>query len=73
MAARVPIIVEITAARSVICNVVENADMMFSLLKQFLYQSSVNPPHLTDELELLKESTISTIIGRYKNKNISAM
>ena len=31
MAARVPIIVEITAASSVICSVVENADIIRSL------------------------------------------
>ncbi len=35
------------------------------------YQRKVNPPHTTLALESLKDSTISTIIGRYKNKKIT--
>ena len=35
------------------------------------YTQLVKPPHLTLDLELLKESTINTTIGRYRNKKIS--
>jgi hypothetical protein len=70
-AASVPISVDRTAARSVISRVVANADMIFWLLKQFMYQSSVKPPHVTRDLELLKERTISTTMGRYRNRKIN--
>ena len=30
------------------------------------------PPHTTRDFELLKESTMSTRIGRYKNKKMTA-
>lgn len=36
-----------------------------------MYQSSVKPPHLTLDLELLKEEYYNTRIGRYRNKKIS--
>ena len=72
IAASVPSSVEIIAAASVIWIVVTKAFVIVSFLKHSAYHFKVNPPHTTRDLELLKDRTINTKIGRYKNKNISA-
>lgn len=72
IAASVPMAVETMAAVSVTCRVVTNAFMMVSSVKQEAYHLSVKPPHTTRDFELLKESTMSTRIGRYKNKKMTA-
>ena len=41
-------------------------------VKQEAYHFKVNPPHTTLDLELLKERTTKTRIGRYKNKKMTA-
>ena len=73
IAARVPMTVEITAASRVICRVVAKAVMIVSLWKHLLYHSSVKPPQVTREVELLKLKKMRTAIGRYKNIKISAI
>ena len=72
MAASVPISVESTAAQSVICSVMISAFMIVLSVKQEAYHFKVNPPHTTLDLELLKERTTKTKIGRYKNKKMTA-
>ena len=72
MAASVPISVESTAAQSVICSVMISAFMIVLSVKQEAYHFKVNPPHTTLDLELLKERTTKTRIGRYKNKKMTA-
>ena len=57
----------------VICRVVAKADMIVSLVKHSTYHFKVNPPHSTRVLESLKERMISTRIGKYKNRKISAI
>lgn len=64
MAAHVPMIVEIIADKRVISIVVAKAFIILSFWKQFLYQSKVNPPHVTLDFELLKDKTIKINIGR---------
>ena len=45
--------------------------LLYVCQKDVYKRQSVKPPHLTLDLELLKESTINTRIGRYRNKKIS--
>ena len=49
-----------------------NAFMIVLSVKQEAYHFKVNPPHTTLDLELLKERTTKTRIGRYKNKKMTA-
>ena len=72
IAASVPRTVDTMAAVKVICRVVVKAPMIVSSWKHSAYHFRVKPPQTTRDLELLKESTIRTRIGRYKNKNIIA-
>jgi hypothetical protein len=71
MEAAVPIIVAIKADKKAIIKVVYRASIISSFWNNFLYQSNVKPPHLLLDLEELKESTIKTRIGAYKNKMTS--
>ena len=71
MAANVPMTVAKTEAVSVIQSVVANASMIVSFFSISAYQWVVKPPQTTLDLESLKERTIKTRMGRYKNKKIA--
>jgi len=62
--------VAIRAEAREITMVVQKASIILGLETIFLYHFRVKPPQCTFDLELLKESTIKTAMGRYKNKNI---
>ena len=70
MAASVPMSVAKSEADSVNKIVVQNASIIMLLENNSRYQLNVNPPQITLDLELLKDNTINTKMGRYKNKKI---
>jgi len=63
MEAKVPITVAISAERSAMIRVLYKVLMIASSWKRDTYHFPVNPPHLARVLELLKDRTISVMIG----------
>ena len=66
----VPIIVEISAAKKAITNVLISDWIMASFSNNATYHFKVNPPHLALVLLALKERTIKVIIGAYRKIKI---
>jgi len=71
--ASVPMDVAITDAKVATIIVLYNDDIIDLSLKSCIYQSRVNPFHTPPNFDLLKEFITSTIIGKYKNKNIKTI
>lgn len=71
IAAAVPIMQEITAERTPTARVVVSADISAESPSISIYHLKENPPHVPLDFALLKEKTISTIMGIYKNINIA--
>ena len=71
IAATVPISVAISADKNAITSVFLKADIIVALLKSSEYQSSVNPPHLFLDFEVLKLKITKVAIGAYKNINMN--
>ena len=70
--ATTPITVAINADITANTSVVFNAFIIESFAKNCLYHLKVKPFHVPSILESLNDATISTIIGRYRNRIISA-
>ena len=64
MAAAVPMMVEITAARMETASVTHRASRIMEFWNSSLYQSRVKPDHTDRLLDALKENTMSTKMGR---------
>ena len=64
MAAAVPMMVEITAARMETASVTHRASRIMEFWNNSLYQSRVKPDHTDRLLDALKENTMSTKMGR---------
>ena len=63
MAAAVPMMVEITAARMETASVTHRASRIMEFWNNSLYQSRVKPDHTDRLLDALKENTMSTKMG----------
>ena len=72
MAAMVPNTVDAAADTTAITRVLRRASIISRSSKSFLYQRREKPPHTTRLAvsEPLKENTISTKMGAYKNRKI---
>ena len=73
IAAIVPINVAIIDERRASINVVIKASIMEESDKSLAYHLKVKPPHLDLDLEALKDKTISTAMGAYKNMKMRMM
>jgi hypothetical protein len=70
-AAAVPSIVARIEDVRVILTVVQRALIIVSFVGKLKYHLSVKPPQTTRDIELLKDKTMSTKIGAYKNRNMT--
>ena len=73
MAARVPIIVEITVLVTATIKVFFKASSKVVLVNNILYHLNVKPSKIIFNLESLKEKAIKAIIGKYKNINTNTI
>jgi hypothetical protein len=72
MAANVPNTVATTADRIATLSVTQSALISVASPKRASYQRKEKPFHCPIVLESLKENTISTAMGAYKNRSINA-